>query len=473
MSAPDPTTPALELAAALRRKDFSAVELLDACLDAVDRTNGDVNAVVWRDDEAARARARKADERLAAGDEAPFLGVPIPIKDLTDVHGDPVTYGSRGRGLEPWEGRTELCVDAFERAGFVRASRTNTPEFGHITVTENLRWGITRNPWDLSRTPGGSSGGAAAATAAGMFPIAHANDGGGSIRIPASCCGLVGLKPSRARVPRLNQTWMGAVVEGVVSRTVADSAAVLDVISGPDPLTWNNAPVPPRPFLEEVGADAGRLRVGLMDHGPNGMPIDPACAESARVLARTLEELGHSVEPVDIPTLSEELIEPFVLWVAASLGEHLADVDFTKVEPHIASQYAQAGEAASLLYVAAARTLERYSRELVAPFTRDFDVLVTPTMAIQPPPAGAILEASHAAPDAPNEAVIGMVTFCAFGNITGLPAITLPVHQADDGVPIGAQIVGSPWDEATLLRLAGAVEQATPWADRKAVLATA
>src|SRR4051794_5518303 len=289
MSTLEPSTPALELAAALRRRELSAVELLDACLEAVDARNGDVNAVVWRDDDAARASARHADEALARGDDRAFLGVPIPIKDLTPVAGWPVTYGSRG-GPSGVSAAGELTTEALKRAGFVLCGRTNTPEFGPITVTENLRYGITRNPWDLDRTPGGSSGGAAAAVAAGMFPLAHATDGGGSIRIPASCCGLVGLKPARARVPRRSTSWQGAVVEGVVTRTVADTAAVLDVIAGPDPYAWNNAPSGSRPFLDEVGAEGPKLRVGLMDHGPNGMPIDPEAAEAARRLARALEE---------------------------------------------------------------------------------------------------------------------------------------------------------------------------------------
>src|SRR5436309_3218858 len=190
-------TPVLDLADSLRRRELSATELLDACLAEIDELGDELNAVVWRDDDASRAAAAEADRRLAAGDDAPFLGVPIPIKDLTEVHGQPVSYGSRGRPETPWEGPSELVVEALQRAGFVLACRTNTPEFGHITAAENLRFGITRNPWDTSRTPGGSSGGAAAATAAGMFPAAHANDGGGSIRIPAANCGLVGLKPSR------------------------------------------------------------------------------------------------------------------------------------------------------------------------------------------------------------------------------------------------------------------------------------
>ena len=206
---------------------------------------------------------------MAAGDEVPFLGVPLPIKDLTPVAGWPVTYGSRGAPAGMSE-ESELVLGALVQAGFVLCGRTNTPEFGVITVAENSRYGLSRNPWDLTRSPGGSSGGAAAAVAGGMFPIAHANDGGGSIRIPSSYCGLVGLKTSRRRGPRLAESWLGAVVEGVVARTVADSAAVLDAISGPDPLAWYNAPAPARPFAEEVRAEPGRLRIGLMAKAPLG-----------------------------------------------------------------------------------------------------------------------------------------------------------------------------------------------------------
>src|SRR4051812_24295482 len=224
MSDPGPATPALELAAALRRRELSAVELVDACLAAVDAHNDDVNAIIWRDDEGARAAARHADAALERGDDAAFLGVPLPIKDLTPVAGWPVTYGSNG-GPTGLSTEGELTTDALRRAGFVLCGRTNTPEFGPITVTENLRYGVTRNPWDLERTPGGSSGGAAAAVAAGMFPVAHATDGGGSIRIPAACCGLVGLKPSRGRVPRRAQGWLGGGVAGAGPPTGADTAA--------------------------------------------------------------------------------------------------------------------------------------------------------------------------------------------------------------------------------------------------------
>jgi amidase len=306
-----------------------------------------------------------------------------------------------------------------------------------------------------------------------MFPLAHANDGGGSIRIPASCCGLVGLKPSRGRVPRWNQSWFGAVVEGAVTRTVADSAAILDAIAGPDRYSWYNAPAPSRPFAAEVGAQAGRLRVGLMTGGPGGMPVAAACSEAARRLGATLEEMGHSVEPVEIATVSEELIGPFIALVEGSLGEQLGDVDFEQVEPHIAAQFANGQARSSIEFSRAAKDVERLSRQLMAPWGRDFDVLVTPTIGIEPPPAGALMEASHAAPDAPSEIVVAMVAFTAFANVTGQPAISLPVHQTEEGVPIGAQVIGSPFDEATLLRLAAAVEQALPWAQRSPALAEA
>src|ERR1700730_1164325 len=258
MSALGPSSPALDLAAGLRRRELSAVELLNSCLDEVDRRNPELNAVIWRDDDGARADAREADTRLARGDEAPLLGVPLPIKDLTAVAGWPVTYGSNGASGKPCA-ESELVVDALRSAGFVLCGLTNTPEFGLITAAENSRYGIPRNPWDSQRSPGGSSGGAAAVVASGMFPVAHGNDGGGSIRIPASYCGLVGLKPSRGRVPRLAQGWLGAIVEGVVTRSVADSATVLDLISGPDSAAWYNAPAPQASFGSACDTPPGPL----------------------------------------------------------------------------------------------------------------------------------------------------------------------------------------------------------------------
>jgi amidase len=469
MASLGPSSPALELAAGLRRRELSAVELLDACLGAIDERNPQLNAVIWRNDEDARGAAAEADRRLAAGEQAPFLGVPLPIKDLTPVSGWPVTYGSRGAPAGLSE-ESELVVDALARAGFVLCGRTNTPEFGVITVAENSRYGVSRNPWDLTRSPGGSSGGAAAAVAGGMFPIAHANDGGGSIRIPSSYCGLVGLKPSRGRVPRVAESWLGAVVEGVVARTVTDSAGVLDAIAGPDPLAWYNAPAPARSFAVDADAEPDRLRVGLMAQAPLGIPTDDSCTAAARAAAAMLEELGHAVEEVEVPTISEEMIAPFIVLTQGGLADY-EGVDWSAVEPHIAHQRRQSSALGAYDYVLAGRALERLSRREVARWGRDFDVLVTPTSAILPPLAGAVLEAQHATPDQPVLDVVASVSFTAFGNITGLPAVSLPLHWTDAGLPVGVQLVGGPWEEARLIALAAQLEHARPWVDRRPSLA--
>ena len=221
-------------AAAIRRREVSPLEVLDACLARVDAVNDALNVVIWRNDEEARDAARAAGDIVVnsdVGDLPPFHGVPIPIKDLSEVAGWPVTYGSWSAQDTPSE-TSDLVVEALQRAGFVLTCRTNTPEFGLLTVAENDRYGISRNPWDLDRTPGGSTG-AAAAVAGGLFPIAHGGDGAGSLRVPASCCGLVGLKVSRGRVPTLVNHWEGAAVPGVLTHDVADTAAVLDLICGP------------------------------------------------------------------------------------------------------------------------------------------------------------------------------------------------------------------------------------------------
>jgi len=460
-----PTSPALELAAALRRRELSAVELLDACLAAADEREPQLNALSWRNDEEARAGAAEADRRLAAGEQAPFLGVPLPIKDLTPVAGWPVGYGSRGAPTGVSE-ESDLVVEAFLRAGFVLCGRSNVSEFGMLTATETSRNGITRNPWDTNRSPGGSSGGAAAAVAGGMFPIAHAADGGGSIRIPASYCGLVGLKPSRGRVPCLTQGWLGAIVHGAETRTVADAAASLDAIAGPDPLAWYNAPAPSRPFAEETDSPPGRLRIGLMAKAPLDIPTDEPCVAAARAAARVLEDLGHFVEEVEVPTVSAELSPSFVVVAEAGLAEY-DGVDWSAAEPHIAHQRRHSSELGAYDYVVAGRMLERISRQEVARWGRDFDVLLTPTSATLPPVAGETLEAQHAAPDQPVFDVVRSVSFTAFVNVTGLPAVSLPLHWTDAGLPVGVQLVGGPWQEAKLISLAAQLEQACPWADRR------
>ena len=468
-----PSSSALELAAALRRRELSAVELLEVCLAAVDERNPELNAVTWRNDGEARSAAEAADRQLADADGStpPFLGVPIPIKDLTPVAGWPVTFGSRG-APEGLSEESELVVDALAAAGFLLCGRTNTPEFGVITAAENLRFGASRNPWDTQRTPGGSSGGAAAAVAGGMFPVAHANDGGGSIRIPASYCGLVGFKPSRGRVPRLAQSWQGAVVEGVVCRTVAESAVVLDAISGPDPLAWYNAPAPDRPFAAEAeSASPGQLRIGLMAQAPLGIPTDDHCVAAARSAASLLESLGHAVEEVEVPTISEEMVAPFIAITQAGLADY-EGVDWSATEPHIVHQRALAGESGAYDYVLASKTLELLSRREVARWGREFDMLLTPTSAILPPKAGATLAAQHATPDQPVLDVVASVSFTAFGNVTGLPGVSLPLYWTDQQLPVGVQLLAGPWRDGQLLALAAQLEAASPWAQRRpAILA--
>jgi amidase len=454
---------ALGLAELIRTKQVSPVEVIEDCLAHIDKFNPLLNAVTWRNDDEARRRAREAADAIARSDRLPpFLGVPLPIKDLTAAAGQPLTYGSFGASDEP-QPEDELVVAAFRRAGFILTGRTNTPELGTVTATENDRYGIAHNPWNTDYTPGGSSGGAAASVASGMFGIAHGNDGGGSIRIPASCCGLVGLKVSRGRVPTLIESWEGASVEGVLTHNVADTAALLDLISGPDPLSWYNAPAPTRPFCEEVGADPGRLRVGLVDTAPLGLPLADACRDAVGATGSLLEELGHSVETATLDFEFDDLA-PFISLVNGSYTQTIDD--WEKCEPHNRAGHQRGLEANSLDYVRAVGALQRWSRDFVGQWGRDFDVLVSPTMSIEPPLAGEILGHVRTDPDNPSATVFAMIVFTAPFNISGLPAISLPLHQASSGLPVGVQLVERPFNDAGLIRLAAQIEGAAPWSDR-------
>lgn len=464
---------ATELAVAIRSKDLSPLEAMDACLEKVDQLNGSVNAVIWCDDQEAREKAKQATDRLlAAGDPSvdlpPFHGVPIPIKDLTKVRGWPITYGSWA-GPKELSSETELVVRAFEDGGFVLAGRTNTPELGPLPVSENLRYGITRNPWDLARTPGGSSGGSAAAVASGMFPIAHGNDGGGSLRIPASCCGLVGLKPSRGRVPAMVHAWEGAAVEGVVTTTVADTAAVLDCMARFDPFSWYNAPQPSRPFVSELGAPLRNLRIALSQTPPLGLTPDPECMSAVEEAGTLLESLGHSVEPFEGDLVTPELVGNFVNMVNGAYAEYPIE-DVNLLEPHNRTGLALARDMDCLQYRSSILALERASREIVSLWASKFDVLVTPTMAIQPPPAGYVMEEAHRQETVLVSEVLSMTAYTAVFNVTGQPAISLPLGMSESGLPIGVQFVGGPWAEGMLIRLASQIEQAAPWSERHAPL---
>ncbi|MGH8981278.1 MAG: amidase [Acidimicrobiales bacterium] len=456
---------ALELAAQIRAGEVSPTEVLHECLSRIDRLNPVLNAVIWRDDEAAGSRAREIEAALAAGDRVgPFAGVPITVKDLTDAAGQPTTYGSAGApGVVATE--DELVVAAFRRAGFVLCGRTNTPEFGPIPVTENTRYGVTVNPWDLERSPGGSSGGSAAAVASGMVPVGHANDGGGSIRIPASCCGLVGLKASRWRVPSVTPGWLGMSVEGAVCHTVADAAALLDVVSVPDPLVWEQAPAPERPFSAEVGADPGHMRVALLTTSALGIEAEPACRRAVESAGALLETLGHEVVQLDRDLLDPSIVEPFLHIVHTSYGAY-DEIDWDRVEPHNAAGRAAGMAVDGLTVIHSLNELRRATRDVVARWGREFDVLVTPTMAVEPPIAGEVLAAADAQPELPPLTVLAMVAFTVPYNVSGQPAVSLPLHRSERGLPVGVQLVGAPWGEAALIRLASQLESAAPWGDR-------
>jgi amidase len=463
----DPFDSASRLAEAVRARELSPVEIVDTYLDRIDRLDKEVGAFVWRNDDEVRAAARRAERAVMEGGELPpFHGVPVPIKDLTQVAGQPATYGSLGMDDAP-RTETEPVVTRLLDAGLLLMGRTNSPDMGMLSCTENSRYGSTRNPWNLTRSAGGSSGGAAAAVAAGLAPVAHANDGGGSIRMPASCCGLVGLKPSRGRVPQYQTAWEHATVEGAITRTVRDAATLLDVMSVPDPLVMYQAPAPPRPFAEEVGRDGGALRIGLLSAAPTGLPVDPVCVAAAEHTGRLLESLGHTVFPVS-PTLYSE--EAFMGYAQTVLDASLWTVPYDRpeqAEPHLRHRMERAAGRHSGLYARAAALLHEESVMVRAQWGRDFDVLLTPTMACPPPPVGAVLAEANADPDGPRVTEIQMISFTSVCNVAGLPAVTVPTYTAPDGLPIGSQLVGGPWDEGVLVRLAAALEELDGWPHRR------
>jgi amidase len=461
-----PFDSARSLAAALRARELSATEALDAHLDRIDAVDPVLNAFAYRDDEQARVEARAADAQLVdGGDVPPFCGVPIPVKDLNHVAGWPTTHGSRASSPEPAVA-DDPVVARLRSAGFVMLGKTTTPELGTISFTESERLGVTRNPWDTDRTPGGSSGGAGAAVASGMATVGHASDGGGSIRIPASSNGLVGLKASRNRITGDVERLTAATTQGVLTRTVADTAALLDVLSAVDPLAWNTAPPPARPFLDEVGADPGRLRVMVSTDNPLGVPPMPECAAAARRTGDVLADLGHEVfEGSPVWGDPEQFLVGFLtVWATISVGAGFADPSL--MEAHNRANRAAAEATSSVAYLEAAMGLQATSRTFAAQWGRDFDLLVTPTMAVEPPEVGTVWQGMDEDPLAPLTNCTPMAAYTAVFNVTGLPAISLPVHVSASGLPVGAQLAAGPWQEATLIRVAAQIEAAAPWVDR-------
>ncbi len=446
----------------------SATELAEAAMARVEEVDGELNAVIHR-------RFDRALDEIATGlPQGPFHGVPLLLKDLfADSAGDPAHNGNRALRDIGWTAAADSWLVARLRAaGFAFLGRTNTPEFGLVPVTEPHAYGPTRNPWDVSRSPGGSSGGSAAAVAAGMVAVAHASDGGGSIRIPASMCGLVGLKPSRGRTtlgPDGDET--GLSVQHVVARTVRDSAALLDVIQGPGTGDLVVAPPPLRPYRDEVGAAPPQLRCGLLTFSPTG-PLHPECESAVRRAGALLEGLGHVVEESH-PEIDPDAGRRFgARWAVnnkarlVGLGQQLGrPVTADDVEPLTWAMAQSADQYSAVDLALAMAASSRFTRQ-VAAFWNDHDLLVTPTLGGLPPLIGQ-LEPDPAQPLAGQGAVMALVPFTTHFNMTGQPAISLPLHVSASGLPVGVQLVAAYGREDLLIQVAAQLEQAAPWADRR------
>ena len=457
----------------VRTGQATPTELVDAAIARIEAVDPQLNAVIHPQFDEARA--------LAAGDlpDGPFRGVPFLVKDLDNSYEAGQPYHGGTRFLQKHDYRpaadSEL-IRRYKAAGLVITGRTNCPELGLQPTTEPLTRGATHNPWDPTRSPGGSSGGSAAAVAAGLVPMAHAGDGGGSIRIPASACGLVGLKPSKGRHTNApeNEAWAGLVARNVVSHSVRDTAAALDVIAGPTSGDPYQAPPPARPFRAEVGADTGALRVGWIVEDPTGgVPTEPACAEAVQATLALLEAAGHRVEESAPEGLqSDQVIGHFTTcfgaWtlqelgqLEALVGQPMVDGD---VEPGTAAIAELGRTVTAVEYLDALDALHTWTRGLTS-WWETHDVLVLPTMPVLPTPLGAFA----GTPDNPLEGLAlstTVVLFTAPFNISGQPAISLPLHWTEDGLPVGVQLVAAYGREDLLLRVAAQLEAAAPWADR-------
>lgn len=463
----------------VRTGSASAAELVDAAAERLSRVDPALSALVRERFEQACAEARQP---LPDG---PFRGVPLLLKDLgCHLAGSATHAGTSFLRDADWRSPVDSHLGrAFLRAGFVVLGRTRVPELGTTVTTESAAYGVTRNPWDVTRSTGGSSGGSAAAVAAGLVPVAHAGDGGGSIRIPASECGLVGLKPSRGRVsqgPQLGEVWGGAAGDGVVTRSVRDTAGVLDALAGPHPGDPYTAPPPARPYTTDVGADPGRLRVGLLPAPPQeGIAGDAQCRRAVEEAGRLLESLGHAVELNAPPAFGDaEFGRHFNRIIGVdtalaleqyghALGRDIADEE---LEPRNRA-YRGLGRSLSAMDLLASRDwLAAFTRRVAAWWVpvdeggAGFDVLVTPTVNGVPPLLGYL--------DDPDLKLAGRRTkdfmpYTAQLNVTGQPAVSLPLHTSQDGLPVGVQLVAAYGREDRLIRVAGQLEDAAPWTSRR------
>jgi amidase len=450
----------------VRRGEVSPRELVEAAIARIEAVNPKLDAVIWTRFDAARL---EAEGELPDG---PFRGVPILFKSLgCTVAGEPTAFGLGPLRDLPFP-VTSYLAQQFRAAGFVPLGRTNVPELGTTVTTEPRSFPPARNPWDPGHSTGGSSGGSAAAVAAGMVAVAHANDGGGSIRIPASECGLVGLKPTRGRVsqgPVTGEAWAGSTIDGSVTRTVRDAAGVLDVISEPMPGDPYYAPPLPRPLVQEVGADPGQLRIGMLDHpGAEGFLDDPQCRAAVAGAASLLESLGHHVGQSAPGAMFEpEILEHFNTIIAADteatfqafemlLGRPIGE---DEIEPRNAF-YRRAGQQlGAAAYLQSRAWVGMWARRM-ADWWNDHDLLLTPTLGAPPPQLGWF---TAAGPEEEGARIASFIPYTAQFNLTGQPAISLPLHQTPAGLPVGVQLVAAYGREDILVRVASQLEQAAPW----------
>lgn len=461
---------AMGLADLVRTRRVSAQELLDAAIARTEAVNPRVNAVVAQHYERARAALRQG---LPDG---PFQGVPFLLKDLHALLDGTVTSnGCQFFSDNLADHHTEL-VARYLRAGLNIFGKTNTPEFGLTVTTEPRLFGATRNPWSLDHMAGGSSGGAAAAVAAGIVPTAHASDGGGSIRIPASCCGLFGLKPTRARNPHgpdRGEGWSGMSTEHVISRSVRDSAALLDATCGPDRGAPYYAPAPLRPFAQEIGAAPGTLRVGLVTRTAAGEAVEPDCERAVRDAAKLLESLGHRIEETALSGIEEGFGPAFRVIVAgnqrAIIEAYSAKTgrqpEADELERITWLFFESGGKASAADYARAVALVHRVGRQVAKLFERH-DLILTPTLP-KPPQKLGVFSMMTNDPEAYGREVGYFTSFTALVNVAGVPAATLPLHWTTDGLPVGVQLIGPYADEATLFRVSAQLEQARPWFDRR------
>ncbi len=485
----------LGLAALVAAGAVTPAELLDVAVERAAALDPVLNAIVHSMESEARAAA-------ASPPSGPFSGVPFLAKDHQSTWaGHPTSSGSRALRDVPREHDSEL-TRRWRAAGLVTFGKTSTPEFGLVPYTEPAAFGACRNPWDTSRTPGGSSGGSAAVVAAGIVPMASGGDGGGSIRIPAACCGLFGLKPTRGRTPSgpdHGLVWRGAVVDHALTRSVRDSAALLDATLGPDPGAPFEIPPPRRPYLLEVTSDPGPLRIAFTSRAPFDVEVHRACVAAVEDAARLLEELGHTVTEVGPSFEAERFPKAFLTMLLGELGADLDDVGQLlgrrprrrELEPVTRALALLSGVTPAREYASALRWLERLARRVGA-FFADYDLLLTPTLASPPPEIGSLgpqgieralvallgavgsgrlLQAARLIDRAAVDAM-AFTPFTPVFNVTGQPAASVPLCWTQEGLPVGVQLVARLGAEDVLFRVAGQLERARPWFDRLPPLAT-